>query len=586
MKLSTLAALYGASYVAGQVTYPNLPVSFLSTASPVTPLVAGLPWGTKTANNTNPYNSPPNTGVIRPYNFEISRGKIAPDGYEREGLLINGQFPGPLIEANWGDTIQVTVTNKISGPEEGVALHWHGILQKTSQWEDGVPGISQCPIPPNSTFTYSFLADLYGTTWYHSHYTAQYAGGLIGPLIIHGPETVPYDIDVGPIVITDWYHEDYTVLVEQVMTPGAPPPSSINALINGYNNFNCSSVTDGTPCKDNAGLASFEFTPGKVHRLRLINAGAEGMQKFSIDGHNMTVIANDFVPIIPYETQVVTLGIGQRSDVLVTGLTNASSAGYLMRSDIACSVTSDTNDPTVAAIVYYTKNVPAKEPKTAAWPAVAASLTQCENDPLESTVPWFPITPDPNPATTQVIDIDFHTNETGFSLWYMNNSTFRVNYNAPILLLSHAGNNTFEPEWNVYNFGSNSSIRIVINNNNPEADFAVHPMHLHGHNFHVLDMGQGSWDGTIVNAANPQRRDVQLLPAGGYIVLQIEADNPGAWPLHCHIAWHVSAGLYVTVLERPDDIAQLPIPSIMAQTCRDWGNFTDTIVLDQIDSGE
>jgi hypothetical protein len=59
---------------------------------------------------------------------------------------------------------------------------------------DGVPGVSQCPIPPGGTFTYTFTADLYGTTWYHSHYSAQYAGGLIGPLVIHGPQTVPYDI--------------------------------------------------------------------------------------------------------------------------------------------------------------------------------------------------------------------------------------------------------------------------------------------------------------------------------------------------------------------------------------------------------
>jgi FtsP/CotA-like multicopper oxidase with cupredoxin domain len=59
---------------------------------------------------------------------------------------------------------------------------------------DGVPAVSQCPIPPGGTFTYTFLADLYGTSWYHSHYSAQYAGGELGPMIIHGPNTVPYDI--------------------------------------------------------------------------------------------------------------------------------------------------------------------------------------------------------------------------------------------------------------------------------------------------------------------------------------------------------------------------------------------------------
>jgi hypothetical protein len=170
----------------------------------------------------------------------------------------------------------------------------------------------------------------------------------------------------------------------------------------------------------------------------------------------------------------------------------------------------------------------------------------------------------------------------------MNNSSFRANYNNPILLLSKTGNDSYpyDPEWNVYNFGSNSSIRIVINNLG--AVRLTHPMHLHGHNFFVESVGAGAWDGTIVNPSNPQRRDVQLLPGGtngGHLVLQIAADNPGAWPLHCHIAWHVSAGLYVTVLERPADIQNLPIPSIMAQTCRDWAKFTNTTIIDQIDSG-
>lgn len=109
-------------------------------------------------------------------------------------MLVNGVFPGPLIEANWGDTIQVTVHNRITGPEEGTALHWHGLLQKTSQWFDGVPGVQQCPIPPGGTFTYTFVADLYGTSWWHSHYSAQYNAGILGPMIIHGPQTLPYDI--------------------------------------------------------------------------------------------------------------------------------------------------------------------------------------------------------------------------------------------------------------------------------------------------------------------------------------------------------------------------------------------------------
>ena len=110
---------------------------YLTSNSTVNSTAAGIPWGNATVSNTNP-EDPPNTGVTRVYDLTISRGVLSPDGVNRSMLLINGQFPGPLIEANWGDTINVTVHNQIDNAEEdgeplemeGTALHWHGILQK------------------------------------------------------------------------------------------------------------------------------------------------------------------------------------------------------------------------------------------------------------------------------------------------------------------------------------------------------------------------------------------------------------------------------------------------------------------------
>ena len=76
-----------------------------------------------------------------------------------------------------------------------------------------------------------------------------------------------------------------------------------------------------------------------------------------------------------------------------------------------------------------------------------------------------------------------------------------------------------------------------------------------------------------------------LLP-GHYIVIQWLQDNPGVWPLHCHIAWHLSAGFSISVLENPGAIKnEMNIPSIMAQTCRDWSKYTGDHVVDQIDDG-
>ena len=299
------------------------------------------------------------------YNFNIARGFISPDGVNRSALLINGQFPAPTIEANWGDTITVNVCNHITGPEDGTSLHWHGILQKSTPWYDGVPAVDQCPIAPGTCMTYSFVADVFGTSWYHSHYSAQYSAGLAGPMIIHGPTQAQYDIDVGPIMLSDWYHQPYEAIVAEVMAspPNPAPPFSDSNLINGKMSFNCAQLTNKTQqCTSNAGLSKFKFTSGKKHRLRLINSGAEGIQRFTIDGLNMTVIANDFVPVVPYTTNVVTLGVGQRTDVIVTA-TGPSNSAIWMRSDLSPTCDAATH-PYALAAIYYEKADTTAVPKT------------------------------------------------------------------------------------------------------------------------------------------------------------------------------------------------------------------------------
>ena len=298
----------------------------------------------------------------------------------------------------------------------------------------------------------------------------------------------------------------------------------------------------------------------------------------------MVIIANDFVPIHPYTTNVVTLGIGQRTDVLVYGKGKATDAVW-MRSDIsACSLGGTVTE--ALAPIYYPQANQTTRPTTVKNTFPDDTLS-CGNDDLSLTIPFQPQTPPATPATVQQIDITLQPNATGFNLWNMNNQTFRANYNIPILQQVNKGNFTFEKEWNVYNFGANSSIRIVLNNHFG----AAHPMHLHGHNFWVLSEGQGPWDGkTVVRPNNPQRRDVQLIQIGSatnpsHLVLEFNSDNPGVWPLHCHIAWHVSAGLYITVIERPADIQEANIPATLAQTCTDWDAYSNREVVDQIDSG-
>lgn len=265
-------------------------------------------------------------------------------------------------------------------------------------------------------------------------------------------------------------------------------------------------------------------------------------------------------------------------DVLVTANAGKPNSAFWMRSNIS-SICSLSNQPFALAAVYYDRSDTSKAPTSSAWNVPDPGT--CTDD-LSLTIPYYTIKPS-TPSVTQNLDIDFHFNATGHFLWTLGANSFRANYDSPVLLLANENNFTYPAEWNVQNFGRNTSMRIVVNNPGP----AAHPMHLHGHNMQILSEGPGNWDGTtITNGGNPTRRDTQIVRNGGHMVMQFDADNPGVWPFHCHIVWHVSSGLYANMLESPASIAKfMPIPSTLQKTCKDWTSYSSKDVVDQIDSG-
>lgn len=99
----------------------------------------------------------------RKYHFTITDEEINPDGVFREMILINGQFPGPMIECNEGDRLVIEVENQSIN---ATSFHWHGIFQNGSNWMDGTVGVTQCPIAPSKKFTYDFtIKEQHGTYW-------------------------------------------------------------------------------------------------------------------------------------------------------------------------------------------------------------------------------------------------------------------------------------------------------------------------------------------------------------------------------------------------------------------------------------
>jgi FtsP/CotA-like multicopper oxidase with cupredoxin domain len=263
----------------------------------------------------------------------------------------------------------------------------------------------------------------------------------------------------------DWYHKEYFDIIKEMLAPNASPRVfSDNNLINGKMNFDCSKVApnDTTPCVNNAGISKFKFQTGKTHRLRLINSGGDGVQRFSIDEHTLTVIAEDFVPVKPYNTSVVTLGVGQRTDVLVTANVGTPESAFWMRSNLTtCSAA---RQPNAVAAVYYDKADTNATPNSKAWDIPNAGV--CANVDPALTEPLYPIAL-PEPTFTQTMDIETFKNASNVTLWRFNGVSMRANYNDPVLLLANEGNFSYPAEWNVVNYYSNTSVRIIVNNKSP-----------------------------------------------------------------------------------------------------------------------
>jgi FtsP/CotA-like multicopper oxidase with cupredoxin domain len=204
----------------------------------------------------------------------------------------------------------------------GTSIHWHGLRQLNSVSQDGVNGITECKhdeqislqertpiltsylgaLAPGDAKTYQFRATEYGTSWYHSHFSGQYGDGVIGPMVINGPATANYDIDLGPYVLQDWYYITAYQAGARAFNGGlgGPPPTGDNILINGTNK------------NDNGGgnYNRVSITRGRKYRLRIINTSIDAGFLVSLDGHPFQVIAHDFVPVQPYTANYLQVGIG------------------------------------------------------------------------------------------------------------------------------------------------------------------------------------------------------------------------------------------------------------------------------------
>ena len=277
--------------------------------------------------------------IAATYDLTVDAMRAGFNRGQRQTMAINGQIPGPTLRFTEGEEVTINVTNKM---DTDTSIHWHGILLPYTQ--DGVPGISFPGIKPGETFTYQFRIKQAGTYWYHSHSGAQEQEGIYGPIVITPAKREPYKYDLDYVVmLSDWTDEkpeailghlkknsDYynyaqrTVgtFFKDVSEKGLGPtlkdraewgkmrmtPTDISD-VSGY-----TFLINGKSAEQNwTGL----FKPGERVRLRLINGSAMSYFDVRIPGLKMTVVQADGNNVQPVPVDELRIAVAETYDVIV-----------------------------------------------------------------------------------------------------------------------------------------------------------------------------------------------------------------------------------------------------------------------------
>ena len=181
----------------------------------------------------------------------------------------NGQTPGPLIHVQEGDDVEIDVDNQTTLPH---TIHWHGMFQRGSWKNDGVPDTTQPAIPPGETFTYRFKAEPSGTMWYHCHVNVNEhvaMRGMWGPLIVDPKDPPPAEKEVT---------KDYIMMFSSWASAWAKKPGygGVPGDVSDFFTINGKSFPDTQPVR---------VKQGDVIRIRLIGAGDE-LHSLHIHGHD------------------------------------------------------------------------------------------------------------------------------------------------------------------------------------------------------------------------------------------------------------------------------------------------------------
>ncbi|BBN06344.1 laccase [Marchantia polymorpha subsp. ruderalis] len=550
--------------------------------------------------------------TTRYYGWSIGVSSVTANCVTKDMIVVNGQFPGPTIYAVEGDTIIVNVTNNAGS---GVTIHWHGVRQVLSCWQDGVGYITQCPLKQGDSFVYNFtLQGQTGTVFWHAHTTwlrATVHGAIVVfPRDFTYPHTKPDDQFI--VTLGEWWNGDPEAIEIAGLEGGGPFQLADALLVNGKPGYRYN-------CTDVEGITRFTISAGKTYLLRVINAGLNTEEFLGIANHKQTVVEVDGEYVTPTDFDTTYIGPGQTMNVLITA-DQAPGSYYMEAKGYSSVILTDPAELPAAAVQVILNDVP-KIP--------ASALFQYDSAPvLDPSTTFYPGLPAENDSSfaMQFENSLFTLRPQDVPLNATRNMLFTVgtasqfcepSQNCTFRAAGEVNNITFVlPKIDLlqaYYFGiegvyttdfpdfpespffytspdspptaqqiSKLGTRVSVLEYGTVLDlvlqgtmvfaFESHPFHLHGYHFYVLGRGQGDWDPinspSTLNYYNPPHRFTVDVPSRGWVAIRFAATNPGVWFLHCHLEKHTSWGMQMAFIVKngvgPDQTLPPPPPRLTA----------------------
>jgi len=498
-------------------------------------------------------------------------------GAARRAVAVNGQVPAPLLRMRQGDTVTIRVTNNL---REHTSIHWHGFILPADM--DGVPGLSFDGIAPGTTFTYRFKVNQSGTYWYHSHSRFQEQIGLYGPIVVErrGGERHGADRE-HTLLFSDWTDNDperiYATLKRQsdyynfgkrtfadfladVRKQGFSAAAADRRMW-GAMRMNPTDLADVTgyaytylmngaaPAANWTGL----FKPGERVRLRLINGSSMSFFDVRIPGLELTVVATDGQDVEPVTVDELRIGTAEVYDVIVTPGDTAYTlfAQSMDRSGFArgtlaprAGMTAEVpamdapalltmNDMGMAhAGMDHSKMDHSAMPKVVHAPAESGPIVDMRADMPNTrlddpgiglrdngrrVLTYADLATLGGPIDRRVAAREIELHLTGHMERYIWSFSGQKFSDAQPLRFTHG-----------------ERLRIALVNDT----MMTHPIHLHGMWSELTDAS-----GQFV-----ARKHTVTVQPGQRLTYEVTADALGSWAYHCHLLYHMEAGMFREVV--------------------------------------